>query len=227
MPSKIDPHERETTQHLIDDFGVDSTVTVERVYKESWKKFSELESDSSHLVEIYNNVFFGSNRQLVSLPKVIHQHIYKGLFSNAGEYRLSSDPFQGRVHFGPQHGQQRRPKFQGASPHDIEEQVKAAFSYFNTSGISHLMRCIYFYEKFVYIHPFYDGNGRIGRLIANIYLAGQELTLLWSEFDSKGKFIKKLNWCHDSRSAKAFNTLEKYMRNYLYSFDQLDEDFEC
>ena len=105
MSSEIDPYEREVTQHLIDDFGVDSTVTVERVYRESWEKFSDLESDSS-------------------------------------------------------------------------------------------------------------------------YLVGQERTLLWSEFDSKGKFIKKLNWCHRSKDEKAFNTLEKYMREYLYSFDQLDEDYE-
>jgi len=47
-----------------------------------------------------------------------------------------------------------------------------------------------FYQKFVSTHPFYDGNGRLARLIANIYLFKFGLTINWSEFDSRPGFVK-------------------------------------
>lgn len=227
MPSKIDPEERETTQHLIDDFAVDDTITVERVYKESWKKFNDLEEDIYFLLGIYEQVFNRKSPFLKSLPKWIHKTIYDGLYVNAGQYRLTSDPGGGKVFFGPQHAQMREQKFRGNSPKNIERDVAKALEYFDLRDYDPLMRCLKFYQEFVFIHPFYDGNGRIGRLIANIYLTGYGLLLLWNEFDSKTKFIDKLNWCHNSQSDESYQVLYNFVKKHLYSlakFEDLDED---
>lgn len=67
-----------------------------------------------------------------------------------------------------------------------------------------VLAAVRFYQKFVNVHPFYDANGRIGRLIATMYLADHNLVLSWSEFDSKSKFIKKLNYTHINPSEETF-----------------------
>lgn len=79
-----------------------------------------------------------------------------------------------------------------------------------------------FYQKFVNVHPFYDANGRIGRLIALMYLADRNLVLSWSEFDSKTKFIKKLNRCHLNPSDETFGYLAEYVREFTTPLDELD-----
>ena len=64
------------------------------------------------------------------------------------------------------------------------------------------------------VHPFYDANGRIGRLIATMYLESHGVVLSWSEFDSKKKFINKLNRCHLKPSEETFGYLVEYLREF-------------
>lgn len=64
------------------------------------------------------------------------------------------------------------------------------------------------------IHPFYDGNGRVSRIVTNHYLLTMSKTFLnWADFDNKSKFIKKLNFAHDSGSIQ-------YLYDYCKKFEQ-------
>ena len=73
-----------------------------------------------------------------------------------------------------------------------------------------------FYQHFVKVHPFYDANGRIGRLIASIYLEYFEYKVLWKELETtkKNKFLGKLNECHKRQNPPL---KEEYLE-YLYDF---------
>jgi fido (protein-threonine AMPylation protein) len=88
--------------------------------------------------------------------------------------------------------------------------------------VGDLTKIVRFYQKFIITHPFYDGNGRIARLLCNIYLAGVDKTILWSEFDGKKKFLKKLNYCHKNETEESFTVLESYLSRHIKHFDDLD-----
>jgi len=151
----------------------------------------------------------------------MHFYMYENLFTFAGKYRKFDDPLEGQIYFGPQHAQQRKPQFSGDLPTEIESGVLEAIEHLKNKE-DPLMAAVRFYQKFVNVHPFYDGNGRIARLIANTFLAGFELTISWSEFDSKGKFIHKLNYCHKNPATRSFQLLCDYIRNYTFHFEDLE-----
>ncbi len=157
------------------------------------------------------------------MPLTIHKFIYNGLFKFAGSYREKHDPSGGGVHFGPQHAQKRKPVFQGDAPGEIKEGVYRAIRFLCDASTDNPIRAaICFYQAFIEVHPFYDANGRIARLIVNIFLYEYGLNINWSEFDSKSKFIKALNWCHKSKSRQAFDKLEKLIRKFTHKIDDLD-----
>jgi hypothetical protein len=56
-----------------------------------------------------------------------------------------------------------------------------------------------------------------------MYLAEKGLVLSWSEFDSKSKFIKKLNYCHQNPSDEAFDYLANYVRKFTLPLKDLEQ----
>jgi Uncharacterized conserved protein len=59
----------------------------------------------------------------------------------------------------------------GAYPEDVEEQLAELLSEVNDyNGDKILHVAAYFHARFEYIHPFADGNGRVGRTLLNYYL---------------------------------------------------------
>jgi len=225
MSFKVDPAERKATEVLIRDFGSKPDLTVEEVYKVSWNRFNAIEG-SHRKVKILHQLLhddeFRYNYR--NLPREMHLYMYEDLFTFAGKYRSINDPLKGQIYFGPQHAHQRKPQFSGNLPAEIEPGVLEAIQYLKSKAAKEdpVLAAVRFYQKFVKVHPFYDGNGRIARLIANTYLAGFELTILWSEFDSKRKFIHKLNYCHKNPSTHTFQLLRDYINDYTFRFEDLD-----
>ncbi len=52
-----------------------------------------------------------------------------------------------------------------SSPENVEKDIKALICHYNTKKIKTLDDILEFHYKFEKIHPFSDGNGRVGRLI--------------------------------------------------------------
>jgi Fic family protein len=75
---------------------------------------------------------------------------------------------------------------------------------------------IAFYQRFVLTHPFYDANGRIGRYLVSLYLAGHKKVVHWKvlEGDKKRRFLKYLNECHKRRGDRTLQTYERYLFNF-------------
>lgn len=223
MDLKIDTAELETTNDLLSDFAVKQSLTPETVYKTSWSRYNALQQTSIRDIFQDENISKYNRRTIYALlPKIIHNFIYDGLFTFSGNYRLSSDPRQGRIYFGPLHAQNRAPKFEGDTPEKIEQGVKLAVSHLKWHPEDHLLQAMKFYQKFVNVHPFYDANGRIGRMIASIYLANHEQVLSWKDFDSKRKFISKLNRCHLLPSDENFAYLVNHVRSHAYALADYD-----
>lgn len=137
--------------------------------------------------------------------------------SNAGKIRSISDPNSGRIHFGGQKHQRLQARFQGVSTLNIEQELNVAFAHLKSDAENSIDQALRFYQHFVKAHPFYDANGRIGRLIVSIYLYSFEYYVLWAQFDGSknGQFIKKLNNCH--KRMDSGHGFEEYF-GYLYDF---------
>lgn len=144
---------------------------------------------------------------------VIHLLLFNGIFKNAGQYRSSSDAWEGAVVFGKEVARRGGPEFTGSSPSNIKGNVDEAGAMLTLETqrlidaeknhrilLSAAMR---FYQKFIKTHPFYDGNGRIGRLLTNAFLENWCLGIDWNRLEHgktnrpmSSQFITLLNRCH-------------------------------
>ena len=125
--------------------------------------------------------------------------------------------------FGGVKAQKHTHTFEGYHPDNIESEVIAAFEHLSGGNSDDCVdRVIRFYQKFVRIHPFYDANGRIARIITNIYLLQFDKQVAWIKFDRKGKFLRKLNQCHKYPTDEYFG----YLKNVLVirGVSELDEE---
>lgn len=112
--------------------------------------------------------------------ETFHHVIFKEIISISGEYRSIEHEGTGAVYFGGQKRQELRSRFKGSKPENIEEDLKSAFQhllYFHSdTPVDDALR---FYQKFVFTHPFYDGNGRVARLFVNLYLLAYNKFIDW------------------------------------------------
>ena len=99
---RIDPAEHEVTQDLLRDFGVDGSVTVEKVYKISWERFSTIESSEELIQKLGRSISILESDISPQIAKIVHQFMYTGLYPFAGEFRSNDDPGDGLIYFGKQ-----------------------------------------------------------------------------------------------------------------------------
>jgi len=205
--------EIEYLAELIKDFPTNTTVDPDKALDIINDRFRALES-----ADFIESVCKASerivNEQLlrffINLVKLIHRYLYGDILSNAGRYRKNSDPDYGKVSFGGNKPHALKQKYTGAPPKYIRKNLKIAFSWLNRNPVDPVDNALRFYQHFVQIHPFYDANGRIARLIITVYLRSFKFHLLWSELNkSQYKFLHKLNQCHDCFGQEVF---EKYFR---------------
>jgi Fic family protein len=234
----LNPRNEETSylKRLIEDFPADVAPNESpraltmiaaryRIIEQSFRSLSVTNIERQSSDADYASVF----KFRVS---VLHEFLFKGILSNAGEFRKASDPHGGTIGLGGTKHQGRQSKFKGTAPSKIEDKLDKALSHLFVEPENPVDNALRFYQHFVYIHPFYDANGRIGRAIVSMYLHDFDLYVQWSEFDgpNNGKFISKLNECHKRmESGHTFETyfsyLSDFFKRYVISVDELS-DFE-
>lgn len=128
------------------------------------------------------------------LAKNLHGSLFAGILSNSGHYRQTTDPRGGVVYFGPQRG--NKPLFTGTSAVEIEKALQDVFLHLSKDASNPIASSVTFYQQFVRVHPFYDANGRIGRLLVSLYLDHHGFYINWDDLQRQDKWINRLNDCH-------------------------------
>ena len=97
-----------------------------------------------------------------------------------------------------------------------------------------------FHHFFIYLHPFADGNGRLGRLLSNFILAKNKLPLVIILSENKNQYIDSLKACKKHRThipiiSFFFDTVinqmkneisqkKNYAQNFYMNFEEEEQD---
>lgn len=143
--------------------------------------------------------------------KDLHYIILKSIDNkNAGEYRKSNVLISGSNHRPPEHFL-------------VNERMKELVEWYNNNkNILHPIKlAAEFHFRYVYIHPFIDGNGRSARLLMNLILMknGYPITVIKTEDrEAYMKALEKastLGECDDFIKLVA-SAVDKSIDTYLY-----------
>ncbi|MCB0210375.1 MAG: Fic family protein [Anaerolineae bacterium] len=159
------------------------------------------------------------------LTKSLHRTLFRGILSNAGNYRQSTEPNGGTVYFGAQKGTQ--PRFIGTPAGEIEQVLHNVFRHLSKSTRDPVVSAVIFYQQFVRVHPFYDANGRICRLLVSLYFDYHRRYVNWDDLQRQGKWIRRLNACHDRQhQPELYNEYLGYLVAHFLNYVSDKADFE-
>lgn len=116
-------------------------------------------------------------------------------------------------------------KFDTPSPEVMNKGMENLIEFINDKSYDNLTKAIVAHIAFIYYHPFYDFNGRTGRLLSHWLLSNSSETniskLLYISLGFNKKTYVKL-W--DSFRRSKNNNLDGWLYWFIF---QLEESFEC
>ncbi len=109
----------------------------------------------------------------------IHEAVTSGILENAGKYRTRNVRITGAVKTPPDWSKVTR-----LMDELIEKTTQSKKHPVETAAFLH--------HRFVEIHPFIDGNGRMSRLLTNLYLIAQGYPPIVLKIEDRGKYYRFL-----------------------------------
>ena len=157
------------------------------------------------------------------LLKEIHEQLLSGIRGddkNPGEFRRSQN------WIGPVGGSIRNATFIPPAPDDMTQAMSDLEKYINMddSHVNALIRAALIHYQFETIHPFLDGNGRIGRLLISLFLMSEgvlEKPILYISYFLKLNRIEYYDRLMEVRNKSSY---EQWVRFFIKALHQTSED---
>ena len=109
----------------------------------------------------------------------IHEIVTRGILEDAGRYRTRNVRITGALKSSPDWS-----KIVKLMDELIEKVAESKAHPLETASLLH--------HRFVEIHPFSDGNGRVARLLTNLYLIARDYPPVVLKKEDRGKYYKSL-----------------------------------
>lgn len=117
-------------------------------------------------------------------------------------------------------------------PHSLKvyDYITELIDWVNQSDLNILLKSTIFHHRFVWIHPFFDGNGRTVRLVFNLLLmqAGYPPAIILG--NDRKKYYDALNLANNGNYSKLYlivmQALERSLNIYLGTLKNSYDDFQ-
>ncbi len=112
----------------------------------------------------------------------------------------------------------------------IDEFITELTEWTNNSEMNIVLKSAIFHHRFVWIHPFFDGNGRTARLLFNLLLMKEGFPSAIILKNDRKKYYDALNFANNGNYSKLvlliFQALERSLDIYLGSLNNTYDDYQ-
>lgn len=144
----------------------------------------------------------------------IHEEVMKGIIEDAGKYRTKNVRITGATNAPPDWSK-------------VAKLMDELIEKIATRRGHSVENAAFLHHRFVEIHPFIDGNGRVARLLTNLYLIAQGYPPVVLKTEDRGKYYKFLRAADAGNLAPFANFIAKAVDEsltmYLSIFGGADE----
>jgi Fic family protein len=130
------------------------------------------EKDIQEIVN-YRSVLIEAEKQLKNRPITLFliRQMHKELMASVRGRDKESGRFRStRNYIGKPGTPIEKATFVSPEPHILQAHLESLEKYLQTDDLDTLIQCAVMHAQFELIHPFMDGNGRIGRLLVPLFL---------------------------------------------------------
>lgn len=157
-------------------------LQVRMTYNSNHIEGSRLTEDQTRLIFETNTIDAGDGIPVDDILETVHHFRAIDYVIDTAEEELTEEIIK-KLHYILKHDTRderlpwfavgeykKRPNMVGghetAKPEDVHDQISSLLNVYNSKAEVSINDIISFHAAFEYIHPFQDGNGRVGRLIA-------------------------------------------------------------
>lgn len=168
----------------------------------------------SYIEELASEKRILTERDILDVHELILQNIEKEI---AGRFRTSGVRISGANFIPP-------------NALKISEYITELIEWVNTCDLDIVIKSILFHHRFVWIHPFFDGNGRTVRLVFNLLLmrAGYPPAIILR--NDRKKYYDALNQSNKGDYSKlvliVLQALERSLNIYLGSLNNTYDEYK-
>ncbi|XMB85821.1 Fic family protein [Mycoplasmatota bacterium WC44] len=196
-------------------------------------KYNEL-NDDIHEINNYMNILFDINKYVSKSDKLslnfinkIHNDLLK---SKRGTRRRPGSFREIFMWIGPRGAGIEKAEYIPIAPNKIDNAMTNFLEYYNKNfSMDHLIDIAISHAQFENIHPYQDGNGRIGRILIPIqgYLKGNVFISLFISEAIKSDEYSYYNRLHDTRNNKWENWVKFFLEIVIKQLTKNIYRLEC
>ena len=181
---------------------------------------SQIEGTQATLEDVLDPLLEANiNRNVADVVNAVLMEGVRGQEKYPGEFRRSQNWIGGRG------SSLRTARYIPPSPEDMEIAMSDLEKYINAEdGLDDLIRAALIHYQFETIHPFLDGNGRIGRLLITLYLMERKALTTPALYISYFLKRNRVEYYDRMTQVRKSGNYEQWIRFFLQAVEECARD---